>query len=469
MPVQIKYLVMTLFVCFVAMSVMALVSYQGSWLIFTLFCIVFLLLWTMAWIGYKSYFYMFFSTLSLLGFWMKACSHLITGRKFVEPIGAFDGSGDAWDKAIIVALVAGLGMLCFRSVQIFLMQKHKGVCVVKPDLFFVPYWYARFRKWIWFGTLIAVVFVTVVNFWFGINQSGLLPKHHFPFKLNAIIIWCLYSGFAFWMSALLWWDVCSGLTLRFEALIFEGLLSSVAIMSRSLYMTHIAHYLLSIIFNRFGIKLTLRKYISMSILFLVGMAIIMFSVAELRKDRFYIEANIESPVHSTERASPQFLLLLSERWIGLEGVMSTSSYPAIGIETFKQGWLDMPSYARKPVYERVANSIYISSSYKNADMYNFLSIPGFVAMLHLSGSLAVVGFGIFIVLVIFSLGEYLIFRGLQNPFILSLYGMIVAMMLHQFGGLYVNLIQLFEIGSMMLFLWAVKNVPDYLRSIKLVK
>lgn len=476
MTIKTESLIATIFValvvCLVALSMLASVSYPGSGTVFSLFCIVFLLLWIMAWIGYRSYLYIIFSTLCLLGFWMKACAHLISGREFVEPIGAFDGSGGAWDKAVIVSLVTGLGIFCFRAVQMFLMRKHKGVCVVDPDLSFVPYWYARFRKLIWFGTLVAVVIVAVVNFWFGINQAGLLPKHHFPFKLNAIIIWCLYSAFAFWMAMLVWWDVCLGLAFRFEALVFEGVFSSITIMSRSLYMTHVAHYLFSIIFNRSGIKLTLRKYISMSILFIMGMMVVIFSVAELRKDRFYgeaIRAEVTSTAHQNERASPQFFLLLSERWIGLEGVMSTSSYAGLGIDLFKQGWLDMPSYERKPVYELVANSIYISPDYPNADKYNFLSTPGLAAMLHYSGSLVVVGFGVFILLAVFSFGEYLLFKLLHNPFVLSLYGMIVAMMLHQFGGLYVNLIQVFEIGSMMLFLWGIKNIPDFLRSVKIVK
>lgn len=87
-------------------------------------------------------------------------------------------------------------------------------------------------------------------------------------------------------------------------------------------------------------------------------------------------------------------------------------------------------------------------------------------MLHLSGSLLVVALGVFILLSIISVGEYYIFSAVRNPFVLSLYGMIMAMMLHQFGGLYVNLIQLFEIGSMMVFLWGVKKVPEYFRSEK---
>lgn len=455
----------------ITISVLALRSYPGSNVVFALFCVVFLMLWAMAWFGYRSYLYAIFSSLCLLGFWMKACAHLITGRDFVEPTGAFDGSGVAWDRSIIVSLVAGSAIVFFRAIQMLLMRKHNGVFVVEPTPSYVPYWYARFRKHIWLASLFAVVIVAILNFELGINQAGLMPKNHLPFKLNAIIIWCLYSAFAFWMAALVWWDACLGLPFRFEALVFEGVLSSITVLSRSLYVTHVFHYVLSILFNKVWLKPTLRKYIYMIILFVTGMAIVLVSVAELRRGLFYGElskAEVASP--SPERpkgmASPQVFLLLSERWIGLEGVMSTSSYSDVGIELFKQGWLDMPSYERKPVYERVANSIYISPDYPNANKYNFLSTPGLVAMLHLSGSLTVVGLGMFMLLAVFSFGEYLIFRLLHNPFILSLYGMIAAMMLHQFGGLYVNLIQVFEIGSMMVFLWGVKNISDKFRLVK---
>ena len=453
----------------VAVSIVASAAYPGSQNTFLIFCGVFLASWTLAWFGYQSYFYIWFSSLTLLGFWMKACAHLLSGREFIEPTGSFDGSGGAWDRAIVVALAAGLGMLCFRLIQMYLMRQRDGVCVVEPRRDFVPIWYPQSRKWIWAGSLVAIAIVAIINFELGINQAGLLPKIHLPFKLNAIIIWCLYSAFAFWIAALVWWDVCMGLRFRFEALVFEGILSSITVLSRSLYVTHVAHYFFSIIFNKNSIKLTLYKAISMSALFVVGMAIVLVSVAELRKDKFYgaaSETGVASPSQDKKVASTQFLLLLSERWIGLEGVMSTSSYSGLGANLFREGWLDMPSYQTKPVYERVANSIYIDPNYPNADKYNFLSTPGLAAMLHLSGSLLVVALGVFILLSIISVGEYYIFSAVRNPFVLSLYGMIMAMMLHQFGGLYVNLIQLFEIGSMMVFLWGVKKVPEYFRSEK---
>lgn len=444
------------------LSFLALSSYPGHGILFFLFCMVFLLLWTLAWFGYRSYFYIFFSTLCLLGFWMKACAQLITGRRFVEPVGAFDGSGAAWDKAIAVALIAGLGILTFRAFQMYFMRRHKGICAVTPQLSFVPYWYPALRKWIWAGTLFSILIVTFLNFHLGINQAGLLPKTHLPFKLNAIIIWCLYSAFAFWMAALTWWDICLGKAFRFEAIIFEGILTSTTILSRGLYITHIAPYMASIFINRKSIRPTLREYLSMGILFVVGLAIVIFSVAELRRSHFIVENNgpeMSRPFQAMDWASPQFLFLLSQRWIGLEGVMSTSSYQDVGIDLFKQGWLDMPSYSRKPVYERVSNSIYSSPNYPNGDKYNFISIPGLVAMLHFSGSLTVVFFGVVAMLLVISVGEYLIFYLLANPFILSLYGMIMAFMLHQFGGVYVNLIQIFEIGSFLMLIWGLKNIP----------
>jgi hypothetical protein len=40
-------------------------------------------------------------------------------------------------------------------------------------------------------------------------------------------------------------------------------------------------------------------------------------------------------------------------------------------------------------------------------------------------------------------------------------------MLHQFGGLYLNLIQLFEISSFIIFLWAVKKISKYFEPKKL--
>ncbi len=473
MTAKLKYALIAmfalLFVVMLSFSIFAAAFYPGSRILFISYCLVFISFWGLAWVGYKSYFYMFFSTFTLLGFWMKSCAHLISGREFIEPVGSFVWSGPAWDKAIVVSIVVGLAILLFRIAQMYVMRRDKGVWEVTPERSYVPIWYERYRMPVWLFSFALIAFVVVVNFMLGINQAGMLPKVHLPFKINAIVNWCLYSAFAFWVSVLVWWDVCLGFGFRFEALIAEGILCSITIFSRSLYVTHVFNHLFSSLFNWKNLRLGVFRYLSMGVLFVAGFGIVLVSVAELRKDRFYGEVSrsqVSTSGAQTGRASTQFFLLLSERWIGLEGVMSTSSHSGLGGDLFKQGWLDMPSYERKPIYEYVSNSIYISPDYPDAKKYNFLSIPGLAAMLHLSGSLMVVWGGVFVLMIVFSASEYFVFRVLHNPFVLSLYGMIAAMMLHQFGGLYVNLIQLFELTCMFFFLWLITDGRDGIRMVR---
>jgi hypothetical protein len=460
----------------IVISLIASLSYPGTQHLFIIFCAVFLLTWAFAWIGFQSYFYIFFTSLNLLGFWMKACAHLILGQQFVESTGSFDGSGEAWDSAIVVCICAGLGVLCFRLLQMYLKRKERGVCLEEPSIDFVPFWYKNYRNFIYIGSFFAIAMVALLNYKLGINQAGLLPKTYLPFKLSAIIIWCLYSAFAFSVVTIVWWDLCIGLKFRFELLVFEAIASSITVFSRGLYITHIGHYFLSILFNKKFIKLSVKKITYMFVLFLLGLAIVLISVAELRKQNFYSpsseiilnsEEDNDAALQEGGIASPQFKLLLTGRWIGLEGVLSTSAYSKLGIDLFREGWLVIPSYNSKPVYEHVTKSIYIDPDYPNAEKYNFLSTPGLVAMLYFSGSLIIVFIGVLMFLFVISFGEDFTFKALRNPFAVSLYGIIMAMMLHQFGGLYLNLIQLFEISSFIIFLWAVKKISKYFEPKKL--
>jgi hypothetical protein len=452
----------------VSISVFAMSFYPGDYLFFSLFSSVFLGAWFLAWIGPMSYFYLFISTFWLLGFWMKSCLHLIIGYDFIEPVGFFDGTGQDWDSAIILAVSGGVGALVFRLIQIFLTNKSKSTYSCKKSLDSIPNLYIRFRLGIWLISFAIIILFSFFNVKYSINITGLIPTKVFPFKINALTAGLLNIGFAFWVATLVWWEACldKGWFLKILAIVVEGLICSVSILSRGAFIFQVFHYLPSIFFNMKLLKISRTSFLSICMIFLISAAVSATFVTELRnslytgtsvsslfKDKKLLNINSEN----ISGAFGKVLYLASDRWVGLEGAMAVSSYPEIGTSLFLHGWSQKASYSEKPIYEYIADSLYIDPDYPDANKYNFLSIPGYITMLGYANSFFVVFIGVIVCFTIFSLFEYFIAKELKNPFVLSFFGIYGATLVAQFGNLELVLIQLIEIAMVLVGLLVLQN------------
>jgi hypothetical protein len=449
-------------------SFLAMDVYPGNSGLFFFFCAVFMAMWGLVWVGPMSYFYFFISSFWLLGFWMKACLHLIIGYDFLEPVGQFDASGEAWDSALLIIIAAGVGALFFRLAQIHLLNKVKSISIFKPDLTLVPAWYVRFRPIVWLASAISIGIVAVFNVNYSINIAGLLPMQTFPFKINAIVAGLLNLGFAFWIAALVWWDVTlnKGWFFSMLAIVIEGLICSVSILSRGAFVFQVFHYLPSIYINRTLLRVSMKLFALICVIFMVGAMVSAILTTQMRVSlydgksplSFYKGIMTQStPSIEVEGAFGRVLYLISDRWVGLEGVMVTSSYPEVGSELFFTGWTQKAEYGNKPIFEYMANSIYIDPDYPNADKYNFLSIPGLVAMLSYGGRLWVIFIGTILFLGFFALYEYYLSIWIGNPFVLSFFAMYSAILLAQFGHLGLVLIQIVEISMVLVSIYLLQK------------
>lgn len=446
-------------------SLLAADAYLGSTLIFFTFCVTFAIMWGLIWVGEKSYFYLFLSSFWLLGFWFKACVHLILGYAFVEPIGQFNSSGGEWDKVLIISQVAALAALIFRLIQIYFLGKRENNNFDTLSLKNVPNWYAYHSRFVWFFSIICIILVVIINSYFSINQAGLIPLYVFPYKINAVIAGLVNTGFAFWIAVLVWWDINlgKGLWFRVAGIIFSGFMCSISILSRGFFVFQVFHYLPSIYFNRTKLKISLKQFVLIFILFLLGAGCTATLTTVMRgplyegKDLF-VQEEISTSGEEIGHAFQKVLTLLADRWVGLEGVMAVSSYPNKDMVLFFRGWNEKASYNQKPMFEYIANSIYVDPDYPNAEKYNFLSLPGLIAMLNYSGSLGVVFLGVIIFFIFFSFSEWCIIRFIGNPFVLSFFGMYAAVLVSQFGNLGLVIIQLIEITLILGFIFMIQNI-----------
>ena len=81
-------------------------GYPGSIAPFLLFNLSFPAMLVLGFTQPRSFVYLFFSLFLFLGFWVKFAAQMLFGHAFLEPVGLFDGSPAAWDRALIAASAA---------------------------------------------------------------------------------------------------------------------------------------------------------------------------------------------------------------------------------------------------------------------------------------------------------------------------------------------------------------------------
>ena len=109
--------------------------------------------------------------------------------------------------------------------------------------------------------------------------------------------------------------------------------------------------------------------------------------------------------------------------------MAVSSYPDKSLPTFVNMLLEKRELGKATAYQAVSNSAYQASDDKN----QFASMPGITGFLYFGGTFWIVFIGMMIVTLFIIFTEILIFKMTKNPLICSLYGILLANTLAQFG------------------------------------
>lgn len=129
-------------------------------------------------------------------------------------------------------------------------------------------------------------------------------------------------------------------------------------------------------------------------------------------------------------ALPRILSLVVDRWIGLEGVMAVSAYPAKSGALLVEAAKEKREIGKTTKFQYICNSHY---RWVDASNWQFASLPGAAAFLYFSGSLWVVLLGMAMFAFLLQLGEQLVFSLTSNPLLCSLFGLTLANSIAQFG------------------------------------
>lgn len=432
-----------------ALAFFAGARYEGHWLIYAAFTLTANALLFNGFRRNAIYFDTFIGLFLWLGFWLKLSVRVaFTAGRFSESIGAFNGSGVAFDHALTVASCGFAGLL----VASFIRQRFFHYTAAPPScagqgLF---EFYRTYRKTFIALFVLLALAVALSNIWLGIYQRGMVVQTVLPFGLNGIYKWLLQFGLASIAALIIRFEIELQRNVSMMAIfppLLECFLSNVSLLSRGMILNAAALGLGGLrTALAMKVRLDLKTMAAAVVTFAVLFAASVLSVNYLRASS--VLGAIYAPTNETseaptlaynttdfaETARDMTGPLFIDRWVGIEGVMAVSSSNRLGWALWAEAWQETFQEGQLSLYDRY----FIDSPYTYAGIdktkHHFVSLPGVIAFFYYPGSLAFVFACLLMLGLAGALFEFVTYRlAGQNWVLCSLLAQVVAFRYASFG------------------------------------
>ncbi len=424
-PLRISVYIFYLLICI--LSVLAFLEYPGQGSIYILFTIVSNILFYFGFRKNAILLDAFIGAFFWLGFWFKFSVRVaFLGGQFHESTGNFDGTGEAFDEALLAATCGLFGFLLASFIRercIFNYPK-KLTGVSLEGLFG---FYQTNRKLVL--ALFFVLFTTaaIINAYYGIYQRGEIPRTVLPYGLSGVFTWLLFFGLASFSAVILHFELSLNNKPPYLVALLgllETYFSNISLLSRGMVLNASALFygvFRSLKLN--SIRLSLRFFLILSILFMLlfGSSVLMVNYFRAG-DNDHREISIVQPMK----------ILILDRWVGIEGVMAVTSYPKLGWGLWVEALGESFSNNKTSYYDMN----FITSPYINTDMtkHHYISLPGIIAFFFYPGSYLFLFGCIFAVGLAGAVIEVSVFKlGGMNIILCALMAQVVAYRFAHFG------------------------------------
>lgn len=422
------------------LTVLATMRYTGSIYTYFLFTFVFHFLLFSGFRENRLFFDTFVGIFFWLGFWLKfSFTIAFLGGQFGEPVGNFSFTGPAFDLALNVSTLGAFGLLAasFLRKKFFAYKLPSKAAILPP----LEALYLKYRVSAWIIFMLCVLLVTINNVYFGFYQKGLPPRTILPFGLSGVVSLALLFGLASISAVLLNSESKLKAPHYLPAVlaIFECFLSNVSMLSRGMVLNGSA--LLWGVFENArvrGMQLSRNFKITVITAFLGLFISSLFAVNYVREDAFG-DSDAEAVTIRSGGDSVARIIRATRidsfvnRWVGIEGMMSVTSYPGLGWDLWKMGWGEKYSSTGTSLYDRtiVADSPYVEEKMRTK---HFITLPGIMAFLFYPGSLAFLFFAMCTAGLFAAFVEVCVYKlAGKNIILCSLLGQVIASRYAHFG------------------------------------
>jgi hypothetical protein len=443
-------LVATLAAATLPLSASAISAYPGNAAVYAVFSVAFASMLAVAALPRTPYVAVYGCVFLWLGIWAKMTLHMqvdyqaVFGQSFMEPTGQFDFSPGAWDDVLLTCTVGALGMLtAVMGAKLF--SWNRGLPERVSVLGRAPVWYPRFRFVVWAAVAAAVAGLVTVNETFAILKLGFPPATLLPWPVSGIYPWLFYVGLAVVIAVLSGWEAGArgSLGLPLTTAMASAWLLAASMLSRSAFIFQAGPYLLVLLREpklraSLGVLQRVGVVAGFGILFAASLAAVTYS-RYLVADRAPTHASDLDRAPQIAEGSARLELVWSatraavmsmaiDRWPGLEGVMTVSAAPGRGWSSLREILTARRTLKEVDIYTRMSGSPF---SNRHTARFHYATIPGPIALWYVSGSRWVVFFGILVFGLIAIVLEDLVARLHRNPFLQSVVGAYLAVLVTQ--------------------------------------
>lgn len=462
-----------------ALAFFAGARYEGHWLMYSVFTLTVNALLFNGFRGNALYFDTFIGVFLWLGFWLKFSIRVaFADGQFHEPVGAFDGSAQAFDHALMIASCGLAGLLAASFVrQRFFRYPESPPSCAALGLFQL---YEAYRKTFIALFLLLVLAVAASNIWLGVYQRGMVVETVLPFGLNGVYKWLLQFGLASVAAMIIRFEIELSRNITLMAVfppLLEGLFSNVSLLSRGMILNAAALGMgalrtLHAMKSRMDPIVVAVAAIAFAVLFVASV----FAVNYLRASSLMLspdtatDAAAHDSAVAAKTAQHMTTPLFIDRWVGIEGVMAVSSSDRLGWALWREALQEKFQEGRLSLYDRN----FIDSPYTNPSIdksrHHFISLPGAVAFFYYPGSLWFLFLGLLALGGAAALFEVFTYRlAGQNWVMCSLLAQVVAFRYSSFG--YVPSQSYLLFGTLLLNVlmiagadWVIRQVLNHLRA-----
>ena len=419
----------------------AIAIYEGNFYIYCFFTVISFVLLFFGFRKNAIFIDTFIGIFLWLGFWLKFSIKIgFMGGVFLQPTGSFDFSQGSFDNALLVSTVGMIGLILASIIREkffcypIQLKKNKNSGL---DLF-----YLNNRKLILIFFLILILLIGISNIYYGIYQRGTISSTKLPFMFGSLYKWLLLFGLASFSAIILNIEYLKEKKISFLVAtlsIFEVFISNVSLLSRGMILNFSAlGYGIIICSKKIKYRLDKNFVIKTGILFLILFLISLSLVKSIRLDvtntkpTENLYENISGDLSSNSPIIRYIFSLVTERWVGIEGVMSVTSYQNKNWDLWTSAWDEKYTELELSFYDRT----FITSPYINANqaMVHYQTLPGIIAFCFYSGSYIFLFSCMFLIGIFSALIEMIVYKlGGCNLILCALISQVVAYRFAHFG------------------------------------